>query len=77
MLARANTTHSLTPYLRYEHIDTQAEVPAGTSADARYASDIWTIGINYKPIDQIVFKLDYASWSGQPDTVNFLIGYVF
>jgi len=65
---------SLTPFVRYEEIDTQSKSP--TSAPNR-DNEIVTVGINFKPIDQIVIKLDYEDWDGAGDRFNFLIGYVF
>ena len=41
--------------------------------------EITTFGLNYKPINEVVFKLDYQDWAegDGTDAVNFLIGYVF
>jgi len=59
---------SLSPYVRYESIDTG---PGN--------QEITTIGLNYKPINEVVFKLDYQDWAEGDgnDALNFLIGYVF
>jgi hypothetical protein len=42
---------------------------------------IWTIGTEYKPIPQVVLKLDYRDFnpvSGKkPSSVNFGLGFVF
>jgi len=68
---------SLSPYVRYEDFDTQAKVPAGFASSSANSQDIVTIGINFQPIDQIVFKLDYEDWEEGPDSWNAVVGYVF
>ncbi|MEO0481825.1 MAG: hypothetical protein AAF196_20355 [Planctomycetota bacterium] len=67
---------SLTPFFRYEYIDTQRELAAGFSPEPR-SENIWTLGVNYKPIQEIVFKVDYEASSRGPDYLNVLFGYVF
>ena len=73
----AGGEQSLVPFVRYENIDTQASLPSGFSSVSEQDDEILTIGINYKPIYQVVFKLDYEDWDGSGDRWNFLIGYVF
>ena len=68
---------SLSPYARYEDFDTQSEVPGGFSRRSINSQDIVTFGINFQPIDRIVFKLDYEDWEESPDSWNALVGYVF
>jgi hypothetical protein len=67
----------LTPFFRYERIDTQASVPAGFVRDGAQDDQICTFGINYKPIPQVVVKLDYEVWDNDFDRMNLLFGYVF
>lgn len=69
----------LAPYTRWEWIDTQHEVPSGFASDPNTENDIWTFGLNFKPIEKVVVKLEYQDWSKgtQPDRVNFLVGYTF
>jgi len=74
-------TQSLTPYLRIEQIDTQDKLPAGVEKRASSDLDILTVGLNYKPLDQIVFKAEWqqtedGDGDGQ-DQVNVGMGYVF
>ncbi len=71
------SAHSLSPYLRYEMIDTQASMPTGYVADSTEQDEITTLGLNYKPIDQIVIKTDYQFRKETPDLFNILLGYVF
>lgn len=68
---------SLSPYVRYEAIDTQAEVPTGFTSDPANDETIWTVGLNYQPISQIAIKLDYQDWDRGTDRWSFQIGYVF
>ncbi|MFT5052228.1 MAG: hypothetical protein ACI8QZ_003660 [Chlamydiales bacterium] len=68
---------SLTPFLRWETIDTQASLPSGFSASGGVDDEILTFGLNYKPIDQIVIKADYQDWDDGTDRLQLLIGYVF
>ncbi len=68
---------SLTPFVRYEDYNTQASVPTGFVAAAGTDDEIVTFGINYKPISQIVFKLDFADADLGLDQWNALVGYVF
>ena len=67
----------LIPFARYERIDTQASVPAGAVADRSQADEILTFGLNYKPVPQVVVKLDYERWDDDFDRLNLLFGYVF
>lgn len=52
---------SLTPYARYEQLDTQRSVPAGFSRNPANAQNIFTIGVALKPILQTVIKIDYRN----------------
>jgi hypothetical protein len=73
--------HSLIPYLRREAFDTQAAVPAGYLADPANDVESWTVGIAYKPIDQVVFKLDFQDYDNGAgtavDQMNVAVGYLF
>ncbi len=68
---------SLTAFVRYETLDTQADVPAGFSADPANDDEIVTVGLAFQPIDRIVIKLDYEDWDDDPDRWNLAMGYVF
>jgi len=67
----------LIPFARYERIDTQASVPVGALADRSQEDEILTFGLNYKPVPQVVVKLDYERWDDDFDRLNLLFGYVF
>lgn len=68
---------SLSPFVRWETIDTQAAVPEGFDSDPANDVDVLSFGLNYRPIDQIVFKLGYEDWDAGIDRWNVQVGYVF
>lgn len=68
---------SVTPYARFETIDTQADVPSGFMSDPDNDGEIASIGVQVQPIPQLVFKLDYQDWEDDNDRVNLLFGYVY
>ena len=73
---------SLEPYFRYEHYDTQQDV-----SDLLYTEDkskdidLYVAGLQFKPIPQVVFKLDFRHFDpadgDRADEVQALVGYVF
>ena len=72
---------SLTPYLRWEEMDTQAAVPAGFRAGAANDVETLTLGVAYQPIDSVVVKVDYQDFENGAgtgvDQFNVLLGYIF
>jgi hypothetical protein len=77
----AKTKMSLLPYIRYEEYDTQEQVPAGFARNPANDVNALTVGIAYKPIDQVIFKLDWQQRQNAARTGvnvwNVAIGYVF
>jgi hypothetical protein len=72
---------ALLPFARYERYDTQAHVPAGFERDPASEVREWTLGLGYKPIDQLIFKADWqqrhnAARTGV-DQWNVALGYIF
>jgi hypothetical protein len=72
---------SITPFIRVEEYNTQEDIPAGFKQSGDNDVEIVTVGINVKPIHNIVFKADYqivdtASNSGT-DQLNLAMGYEF
>ncbi len=61
----ADTGHYLAPWFRYSMYDTQADVPSGYVRDATQDRDVIEVGLSYKPIPQVVFKLDYRNQDSQ------------
>jgi cell division protein FtsB len=72
---------SLTPFFRYERVDTQASVPSGFLKDPANDQSLWTFGIDYKPIYNVVIKADYQIIRNEADTgvnqFNIALGYNF
>ena len=71
----------LAPFFRYERFDTQKEVPAGFERDPANDRTQYTIGVNYKPIPNVVIKAEYQNLDNAADEAmdqfNFGLGYVF
>ena len=72
---------ALIPFARFESYNTQDEVPAGFRANAANDVESLTLGLAWKPFEQIVVKtdwqdLDNAAGTGV-DQFNVLLGYVF
>lgn len=69
------------PFIRYEAYDTQAEVPDGFASSDRYQADVLTLGLNIKPIDELVFKAEYQMYDRGDDSginqFNLGMGYIF
>ena len=72
---------SVTPFARIAQYDTQDDTPAGFKTSAKHDVDVITVGVNIKPIDQIVFKADYQFYDDSADAnvdqLNLAAGYVF
>ena len=72
---------TLEPFFRYEYVDTQNDVPSGFERDRSQIVNTYTAGLHYKPIPNVVVKLDYRNRSAAAgalgDEVNAGIGVVF
>ncbi|HEX9285946.1 MAG TPA: hypothetical protein VF999_01640 [Thermoanaerobaculia bacterium] len=72
---------SLVPFARREQFNTQDAVPAGFVADPANDVSLWTIGLQYRPIPQIVVKLDYQDARNRArtgvDQWNLALGWLF
>jgi len=75
------TTHYLAPFFRYEQFDTIAEAPAGFADDPDFDREIFQVGLDYKPIPNVVIKADYRNWDSEgtdlPDEFNLGLGFMF
>ena len=71
----------LTPYIRYEKVDTQAAVAAGFSRSPSRNNTYTTFGVELKPISNIVVKVDYMWVDNDADSgidqFNIGVGYAF
>ena len=74
-------SHQLVPFARIEAYDTQLAVPAGTRADASRNVRALTVGLSYRPIQQIVFKTDFQRREHKAgpaqDQLNFGLGFMY
>lgn len=81
VLRSTASTHALVPYLRYEKLNTQDEVPAGFAANPATDRSITTLGIAWKPLPNIALKADYQIHSNEARTgvnqINAALGYLF
>ena len=76
-----DTLQSLSPWFRYEWLDTNNKVAAGFSRDKQARRTFFEMGLQYEPIPQVVFKLDYRIQDAEegtlPDEIRVGGGYVF
>jgi uncharacterized small protein (DUF1192 family) len=71
----------LTPYLRYEKVDTHTALAAGFTRDPGRNNTYTTLGIELKPIPNIVLKVDHMWVDNSVDSgvnqFNVSVGYAF
>ena len=71
----------LTPYVRYERVDTQDRMPAGFVRSLSTDNTYFTFGIELKPDPGVVLKVDHAWVSNDANTgvnqFNINLGYAF
>jgi hypothetical protein len=81
VLSQFTANLALTPYVRYEQVDTQHRVPAGFQRDLTRDGDFTTFGIEVKPIPQVVLKAEYQWITNAANTgrnqANVNLGYSF
>lgn len=81
VLRPVRTRHELIPYVRFEQLNTQDEVPNGRQADPANDRTIVSLGLAWKPITNIIVKGDFQIHSNEADTgvdqLNAAIGYLF
>ncbi len=81
VLSQFNTNVAVTPYVRYEDVDTQHRVPTGFVRDLSRDGQFRTLGVEVKPIPNVVLKADYQWISNAANTgrnqVNVNLGYSF
>jgi hypothetical protein len=85
VLSLANFTSQyaqyLAPFIRWEQYDTQAKVPTGFSRNPANDRNDLTIGLDYKPIPNVVMKAEYQRLDNEArssdNQLNFGLGYVF
>ena len=83
-----NPRATLEPYFRYESYDTHDRVQdggfgggVGYTRDPTKDIELFTAGLQWKPIPQVVLKVDYRNFdprqADRADEIQALIGYVF
>jgi hypothetical protein len=81
LLSQFNAPLSLTPYVRYERVDTQHRVPAGFTRDLSRDGVFTTVGVEVKPIPDVALKVDYQLVANEANTgrnqFNVNLGYAF
>ena len=70
---------TLSPFARYEIYNTQQRLPPGLIADPFNRDRIVTAGFSFKPLDEIVVKIDYQKFlvNRVNDRINLGLGYMF
>ena len=75
------TEMSLEPFFRAEWYDTQYRMPGGYDANENHRRTILTAGIQFKPITNVVVKMDYrnrmAAVGQLSDELNMGVGFAF
>ena len=81
LLSRTLSDASITPYLRYEVVDTQADMPAGVERALSTRGRFITFGLEIRPMAPIVVKVDHAWVGNDADTglnqFNVNVGFAF
>jgi hypothetical protein len=81
VLSQRATRTALTPYYRVERLNTHADVPAGFQIDPARDITQHTVGVEVKPIPNVVVKTDYTVNRNKARTgrnqFNVALGYSF
>lgn len=81
LLSQTGSPVALSPFVRFEKVDTQDRVPALFTRDLSRDGTFKTFGIELKPIPQVVLKADYQWITNAADTgrnqFNVNLGYAF
>jgi hypothetical protein len=81
VLRGTKSGHQLVPYMRYEQLDTQDQVPEGFTASPENDRQFLTFGTMWKPLPNVSLKADYQVVSNQAETgvnqLNVNLGYLF
>jgi len=76
-----DTTQYLAPFFRYERLNTMAKAPSGFANDPTRDWQIYQVGLQYKPIPNVVIKADYRNYVAKqgplPDDFNLGFGFIF
>jgi hypothetical protein len=76
-----DTSQYLAPFFRYEHINMIAQAPQGFANDPTKNWQTYQLGLQYKPIPNVVLKADYrnhvAKQGAMFDDFNLGFGFIF
>lgn len=80
-LLRPASDAALSPFVRFEQYNTQDKVPAGYIASGKNDVDLLVVGLNFKPIEEVVLKAEYQFYDDAADSLkdqwNLSLGYIF
>ncbi|MBF8300696.1 MAG: hypothetical protein HW394_1066, partial [Acidobacteria bacterium] len=80
-LSQVDTPIALAPYVRYEQVDTQHRIPGGFVRDLSRDGVLKTLGIELKPIPNVVLKTEHQWVTNEAGTgrnqFNVNLGYAF
>jgi hypothetical protein len=75
------TRMTLEPFVRYEQYDTQRDVNSRFARDKSKDIELIVAGFQFKPIPEVVFKVDYRRFNlasgSRANEIQALVGYVF
>lgn len=81
LLSRRQGRQALTPYVRWETVNTQKRVPDGYDSNPATDTEVLTLGLAYQPIEQIIVKIDWQDVDNGAgtgvDQFNVAFGYIF
>lgn len=81
LLSQRSDRLTLSPYYRFEQLNTQHEVPLGYAANPALDLRLHIVGVELKPIGNLVVKADYQFTSNKArtgrDQVSIALGYAF
>ena len=81
LLFSSASEQALLPYVRYEAVNTQVDVPSGYSSSGSKDFNVTTIGLAWKPIGYTVLKTEYEIHSNESSSginqFNVAIGWLF
>jgi hypothetical protein len=71
----------VTPFVRYECLNPQDRVPSGFSQDPSLDQEVFTAGIDVKPLPNVALKTDFQWFSDAARTgtnrFNIALGFLF
>jgi hypothetical protein len=81
VLSQLSNEVAVTPYVRWERVDTQHRVPDGFTRALAQDGEFTSFGVDFKPIPNVVIKTEYQWISNAANTgrnqFNFNLGYAF